>query len=186
MPLVVKGTTVKKLNYRGTACKKHIAKGVQVWSAEEYILQNGKAGTLGGGFTLTKQLYESEWILNYNSEGCAYYCNTNGGSHSRVDTNNTIDWSKYSKLCIDLVARENDNYNSLVVSIAKGTLSTAIWIPNGDANYVQKNTKIALSSIKTRKTVEIDVSSITTAGKLMLGINDISPWVKIYNIWVEP
>lgn len=34
MPFIFKGTTVKKLTYRGTACKKHIAKGVQVWTAE--------------------------------------------------------------------------------------------------------------------------------------------------------
>lgn len=186
MPLVVKGTTVKKLNYRGTACKKHIANGVQVWSAAEYILQNGVAGTLGGGFTHTKQQYESEWILNYNSEGCAYYCNTQGGAVSRVDTNNTIDWSKYSKLYVDLVARSNDNYNNFYVTVANGSPNTNIWLPNGDPNVTQKQTDIAFSSIMTRKTVEIDVSSITTAGKLMLGINGISPWVKIYNIWVEP
>ena len=156
-----------------------------IYSAEEYILQNGKVGTLGGGFTLTKQQYESEWTLNYNSEGCAYYCNTNGGSVSRVDTNNTIDWSKYSKLCIDLVGRNNDVYNTLYVTVAKGSPSTGIWLPNSDTNVTQKQTNIAFSSITTRKTVTIDISSITTAGKLMLGINDISPWVKIYNIWVE-
>ena len=156
-----------------------------IYSAGEYILQNGVAGTLGGGFTLTKQQYESQWTLNYNSEGCAFYCNSNGGSQSRVDTKSTIDWSQYSKLYVDLLGRDNDVYNTLYVTVAKGSPSTWILLPNSDTNVTQKQTGIAFSSITTRKTVEIDVSSITTAGSLMLGIRGISPWVKIYNIWVE-
>ena len=41
MPFVFKGTTVKKLNFNGTAMKKHIANGVQVWSAEYNALAEG-------------------------------------------------------------------------------------------------------------------------------------------------
>lgn len=59
MPFVFKGTTVKKLNYRGTACKKHIAKGVQVWSAEVKVASAFGSGTAQNWTTREKSATSS-------------------------------------------------------------------------------------------------------------------------------
>ena len=189
MSVVINGVKLKNATYNGEKVKKiYYNDGTTnnlIYSAEEYLLQNGTAQTLAGGFIHTRQQHSSTWTLNYNNEGCVYYSNNNGDAHSRVDTKNTIDWSKYSKLCIDLAGRDNDVYNNLYVVVAKGSPSTSIWLPSSDSKVTQKQTAIEFSSITKRKTVAIDVSSITNAGKLMLGISGISPWVKIYNIWLE-
>ena len=87
MPFVFKGTTVKKLNYRGTACKKHIAKGVQVWSADFNLLENTSWSKHNSGYS-TCTTTTSKVSIETNS------------ASANVTLYKQVDVTNYSKLTI--------------------------------------------------------------------------------------
>lgn len=157
-----------------------------IYTAEEYLLQNGVAQTLAGGFTHYAQQYSSE--LTYPS-GYMQLKNNNSGSYSRVDSNNEIDWSKYSMLKVQMGATTVPTYSTFVIAIAKGTIDSGTYISSISSSnrslYKSYNDPSASITWAEDYILSFDVSSITTAGKFMIGmIHNVGTW-KIKNIWVE-
>lgn len=185
MPIIIGKNTITQVVCNGVACKNVICNGVEVFSGRKYIMKDGKAGELGGGFILRKQSGDAEWTLAPLNSNFATYANTQGGSHSRVDTRELIEWSKYKKLCISWECTSSDRYNNLIMSIANGSPNTGVWLPNADPTVTQTQAILSFADAGEKKTYELKIPENANTGILMLGISDISPTAKIADIYVE-
>lgn len=154
-----------------------------LYSAEEYLLQDGVAQTLAGGFTHYAQQYSS--TLSFPS-GYMQLVNGNSGSQSLVRSNNQIPWGSYSKLYIQMGATTVPSYSNFSFALDKnGTSSTGRWMTSQDTatmSYYKTYNNVTWTE---GQVLSFDISSITTSGWFMFGIqNNIGTW-KIKNIYVE-
>lgn len=161
MPFIFKGTTVKKLTYRGTTCKKHIAKGVQVWSAEYNALTEG-------GWS-TNSTY-SDVAITVNTSSISI--TTNGtGYQGRVYK--LLDVTNYSKLTITYSGYAY--YSSFGAGLVKSL--PADYQPNAVTVGVSTD-GLDLSTPHTiaSNTKTFDISSLTGNYYLFVGAYQGSSW----------
>lgn len=152
-----------------------------VYSAEEYLLQNGAVQTLAGGFTLLQQQYASG--LTYPS-GYMLYKNTNSGSVSRVDSTKKIDWSKYTALKIKL-GGSDCRYAQVWFMIGQDKEIPTWWWPGNDSNLVSFAIRYKYPVWSAGTVLSFDISNITNTGIFMMGMTENIGDLYISDIWLE-
>lgn len=138
MPFIFKGTTVKKLTYRGTACKKHTAKGVQVWSAEYNALTEGGWSTNSTYSDVAITVNTSKISITTNGTGYQ------GRVYKQIDVTDyktlTITYSGYayySSFGAGLVASLPVDYHPSAVTVGVSTDGLDLSTPHTIASTTE-------------------------------------------------
>ena len=177
-----KGSNAIGKLYKGNVQIGKVYKGsTLIYTAEEYLLQNGVAQTLAGGFTLLQQQYSSG--LSYPS-GYMLLQNVNSGSVSRVDSTKKIDWSKYTTLKIKLGASDC-RYAKVWFMIGQNKEIPTWYWPGDDSNYVSFAIQYVAPVWSAGTVLSFDISNITNTGIFMMGMTSNVGDLYISDIWVE-
>lgn len=173
------GTTAHDLGYGydwdGTT-------GHLIYSAEDYLLQNGVVQSLAGGFTHYAQQYNS--ALTYQN-GYMELRNTNSGSYSLVRSNNQIPWGNYSKLYIQMAKTEIPYTDCRIALDKNGTSNINRWMTSQDNNTMSLFTTYWAPNWPEDTIITIDISGVYTSGWFMFGLTgNVGSW-RMKNIWVE-
>ena len=162
----------------------------QVWPERVYLYKEGnKCETVTGGWTdfRTRNAANKQAVYPVATFAVDYIQfsgtdNILGWGSKGTFTNKTIEISKYTKLCMEVVAACTNIYASSVIGLAT---QNEIWgtEDNPKGNIISKS-DIDLVRNLTNYTVEIDISSYEQAYIYVKGYGRLNT-VKIYNVWLE-
>lgn len=182
MDLNINGTALQSCTFNGAEVSNITVNGVEVWSGKAYLLKDGVATALSGGFTHYAQTYAS--ALN-TIDGALVLENINSGSNSRVDTVNTIDWSKYKTFNMRFRRCTIPSYTTLIFAILSKDLDTMYWLNSIPNQYKEMYLQYSAAGWTDGQVSTFDISKVKCKTKFMFGMLGNIGTLIIEDIWLE-